>query len=281
MRVTKDEKRLVNILSFVVGGLLFISVLIVGTTYLTSIGVRVDDIPVLAVVAAILPSATVSFLDRRWRTAIDTNIPFLVKEISEGGKSGLTLERSIDVASARRYGPLTRELRTIVAQMSWGISLEKALESFAERVETLLVRRTVNLLIETSRAGGDVQEILESIYEHVNNLAILDKERRSRLRPYVSISYIAFIIFIIVGILLFKTFFMQLNEAWKGLARGFVVKSIDLPAITTVFYHMSMIQAFFGGIVAGKTSEGLVRAGLKHSLILMLLGFLVFHFLVW
>ena len=41
-----------------------------------------------------------------------------------------------------------------------------------------------------------------------------------------------------------------------------------------VFFHMSTIQAFFGGLVAGKMGEGTVGAGLKHSVILMISGYL-------
>jgi flagellar protein FlaJ len=37
---------------------------------------------------------------------------------------------------------------------------------------------------------------------------------------------------------------------------------------------MTLIQAFFGGLVAGKMGEGSIYAGLKHSLIMMILGYL-------
>jgi flagellar protein FlaJ len=41
-----------------------------------------------------------------------------------------------------------------------------------------------------------------------------------------------------------------------------------------MFFHMTSIQAFFGGLIAGKMGEGTVNAGLKHSLIMMLCGFI-------
>jgi len=41
-----------------------------------------------------------------------------------------------------------------------------------------------------------------------------------------------------------------------------------------MFFHMTSIQAFFGGLVAGKMGEGTINAGLKHSLILMLCGYI-------
>jgi hypothetical protein len=41
---------------------------------------------------------------------------------------------------------------------------------------------------------------------------------------------------------------------------------------------MSTIQAFFGGLMAGKMGEGTVFAGLKHSVILLATGYLVLKF---
>jgi len=43
---------------------------------------------------------------------------------------------------------------------------------------------------------------------------------------------------------------------------------------------MSTIQAFFGGLVAGKMGEGTVSAGLKHSVILLTSGYLAFKFIM-
>jgi flagellar protein FlaJ len=48
----------------------------------------------------------------------------------------------------------------------------------------------------------------------------------------------------------------------------------------SIFFHMSSIQAFFGGLVAGKMGEGTVGGGLKHSVILLTCGYLAFKFIV-
>jgi flagellar protein FlaJ len=45
-----------------------------------------------------------------------------------------------------------------------------------------------------------------------------------------------------------------------------------------IFFHLSLIQGFFGGLVAGKMGEGSISAGLKHSLVMMLLGFVALKF---
>jgi flagellar protein FlaJ len=45
-----------------------------------------------------------------------------------------------------------------------------------------------------------------------------------------------------------------------------------------IFLHLALVQGFFGGLVAGKMGEGSISAGLKHSLIMMLLGYVALKF---
>ena len=61
----------------------------------------------------------------------------------------------------------------------------------------------------------------------------------------------------------------------------FLSGGISLENIQTVMFHMSAIQGFIGGLVAGKMGEGTVGAGLKHALIMMGISFLIFFILVW
>ncbi len=48
-----------------------------------------------------------------------------------------------------------------------------------------------------------------------------------------------------------------------------------------IFFHMSLLQAFFGGLVAGKMGEGTIGAGLKHSMVLMASGYFALKFMAW
>src|SRR5208337_1273901 len=40
------------------------------------------------------------------------------------------------------------------------------------------------------------------------------------------------------------------------------------------FFHMIMINSFFGGLIIGKISEGDARYGLKHAVVLMAAGYI-------
>jgi flagellar protein FlaJ len=157
----------------------------------------------------------------------------------------------------------------MTAQISWGMSFDEALLALGNRVNTVLMQRTVPMIFEAGRSGGHVERVFEPMGKFIQTTLLLEKERRTRTRPYISIIYVAFFVFLFTIILLFKSFFATI----EGLPTlGVAVMTPD--EMQRLFFHMTAIQAFFGGLVAGKMGEGTINAGLKHSLIMMLCGYL-------
>lgn len=284
-RITKREKRLVAYVSIALALAIALSASLVTFLLGAQLALPWDTFIVLALMIGLFPPSAVNVIDSSWRVSIDKNIPKFLREVAEAGRSGLTLTRAIEVSAQRKYGPLSSELQRVVAQLSWGVPLEECLRSFAERVDTTLGRRTAQLIIEVSRSGGDVQEVLESINKHVSDLYMLERERRSSIRPYIAIIYVAAVIFLFTDILLIKTFLSEiatLQESQKEVTTGALLTiSLDVPTLTKLLFHTAVIQGFFGGLVAGKMGEGTIGAGLKHCLILIVVSFLAFFLIVW
>jgi flagellar protein FlaJ len=234
-----------------------------------------DEYLLLAVVITVFPPAVLDYADYRWKRSIDKHLPDLFRSIVQAQKSGMTLPQALEEASKRNYGPLTKELKKIVAQMSWGVSFEEALQSFGKRVNTALVGRTVPLILEAQRSGGKVEKVFEPLEKFVQTTLTFDAERKTQTRPYLAIIYVAFFVFLFTIIMLFKSFFVDMSDFF---ATQFTLMSPQ--EARSIFFHMSSIQAFFGGLVAGKMGEGTVGGGLKHSVILLICGYLAFKFIV-
>jgi flagellar protein FlaJ len=227
-----------------------------------------DESVFFAVLVATFPPAIINYVDYRWRKAIDEHLPDLFRSVVQAQETGMTLPQALEEASKRDYGPLTAELKKMTAQISWGMSFEQALLALGRRVNTVLVQRTVPMIIEASRSGGHVEKVFDPMGKFIQTTLLLDKERRTQTRPYTAIIYVAFFVFIFTIILLFKSFFVSL-EGLSTLGSG-VISSSEM---SRLFFHMTAIQAFSSGLVAGKMGENTLSAGLKHSLILMLCGY--------
>jgi len=234
-----------------------------------------DELVVMSVMISVFPPAALDYINYRWKKSIDEHLPELFRTIVQAQQTGMTLPQAIEEASKRDYGSLTKELKKMVAQMSWGMSFEEALQALGRRVDTLLIRRTVPLIIEASLSGGRVERVFEPMGKFVQSTLILEKSRRAKTRPYVAIVYVAYFVFLLTIVLLFKSFFVEIGGV-PVLGSALITPE----AAKRIFFHMSAIQAFFGGLVAGKMGEGTVSAGLKHSLILMLCGYFVFKFML-
>jgi flagellar protein FlaJ len=202
------------------------------------------------------------FSYQRWRRQIDEAIPSMLTDISAQVKTGISLDRALEIASTKDYGPLQIELKKLQTQLALGVPFDVALQNLMRRVKTTMVKRTFGLLMQANRAGGKIEELLD----------IIDKERRSALRPYVVVIYIAFFVFVAVSVLLVDSFFKQVLGSSTGTTVSFGsgngLAGLTLASVKDLFLQMALIEAIFGGFGAGKLGEGSFTAGFKHVLIM-------------
>ena len=289
-KIDPKEKKLVVIVSVALGLIVAVSAVLAAFVFrFSNMALEWDQMIILGMIVAVFPPASVEYLDLRWQRGIDQNIPRLLREIAESGKTGLTLVRAIEVSADRDYGPLTPELKQMVAQISWGTSLDDALKSFAKRARTKLAQRTSDLISEVARSGGDTQEIMEQLNKHIGELQSIDRERYAQMRPYAAVVYIAFGVFLFTDIMLIRSFFQQILELQTAILNtpgGATsifggASSVDIALLKKVLFHAVIVQALVGGLVAGKMSEARLGAGLKHTLILLVIAFVAFFLWVW
>lgn len=225
-------------------------------------------------VVVISPPALYSLWDEGKKNKIDSMLPRLLEDIAEGQESGLTLLKSFELSSQRNYGPLSRELRQMVAQLTWGVEFEDALRLFAERVDTELTTKITILLIEAMKLGGDLKTTFHSTASFVREMTQLRDERESQLKPYMMIIYISVVVFMVIIIILYQSFFLSMAQGGSG--SGFMKLPMSLEGYKVILFDLVVIEAFFGGITAGKLSGGRISSGLKHSVSLILVVMVVF-----
>ena len=169
----------------------------------------------------------------------------------------------------------------MAAQIQWGISFDHALASFAKRVDTPLVQRTVSLVIEASNSGGNVIDVLTAASDDAREIQMIQAERKGGMQIYVMIIYIAFLVFLgVIGILNVK-FMPEVSQA-VAAASGVTVGSItfaafDIQAFRTLFFHAAVIQGLGGGFVAGAMEDGKPVAGLRHGFAMTIIAYVAFR----
>jgi len=199
------------------------------------------------------------------------------RNLVESVKTGTPVSRSIVNVKGKSYGVLGPHVKKLANQISLGIPLREALQIFAKDVNNKVVSRSLTLIGQAEKAGGDIGRILESVTEAVTMSDKLKKERKAAISTLVVQSYIIFFVFILIILVLqFKIIPMISGIADVGVSgmEGTTV-GIDQKRVADSFLYLLLIQGLFSGLVTGKLAEGDVKAGVKHSFVLMLMAFLI------
>jgi flagellar protein FlaJ len=215
---------------------------------------------------------------------IDNRFPDFVRDLAEARRAGMTFTKAIMYSAKGNYGLLTPEIKKISMQISWGSSVDNALNSFAKRVNTKLIRRTISLIIEASRSGGNVADVLDAASKDARELKLIESERRAGMLSYVAIIYVGMFVFLVIIIVLSKSLLpnMLSDEALMagGGAVGLGGGGITTSAVTAVFFTAALVQSFGMGLVTGVFEEGNMTSGVKHIFVMLLICWLVFKIVV-
>ncbi len=212
---------------------------------------------------------------------IERRLPDFLRDVSEAGRFGMTLSDAIVISARGRYGKLTPEIKKMAAQIKWGVPANKALQLFSDRVNTDLVNRVVAIITKANEAGGNVADVLNMVSQDAKEVHSSEDEQKIAMTSYLAVIYIAFAVFIVVIIILNTQFLAQMEQAGAQLEAGDAdmeagmaeIQVEYIPVIRYIFALAVFAHAVGDGIVAGVLQTGKITNGMKHSFILLLIGF--------
>ncbi len=202
------------------------------------------------------------------------------RNLVESVRTGTPISKSIINMKKKPFGVLSKHVEKLANQIALGIPFKNALQIFAKDVDNETVSRTITLIGQAEKAGGNIGEILEAVAKAVSMTDKLKKERKATISTLVVQGYIIFFVFIVIVLVMqFYIIPMIAGIASVGsLGSGEVTTSgsgITADEISKAFLYLLLIQGLFSGLTIGKLSEGDIRAGVKHSFTLVVLSFLI------
>jgi flagellar protein FlaJ len=252
------------------------------------LGLDLTNIGILAFIIAIVPPSFFNLYQTNRIRKIEAEFPALVRDISLSVKSGATLGEAMSIAAGGQYGPLTPAIKLVDNMMSWGISFEDALLGFARKYPTSLIRRTVYTLLEASRIGGEIGNILRGVATDVEQTKALEKRRSAETKPYLMVCYVSYFVFLAVILIMIYVFLPMMQKAADSAAGAslpgglgqFAVSPENLALYNRLFFHALVLQGFFAGLVTGKIGEGKAIAGLRHSVFFIIIAVIAYTLLM-
>lgn len=202
---------------------------------------------------------------------IEERFPDFLRDVTENIKTGMTLTQAVIATKNTYYGALTPYIKKVVTKIDWSIPFDEVLKEFSNH-STPLIKKTVSTITETYSGGGDITQILEATGKTIKEINKIRKERFSSIYNQMITGYTIFFIFIGVLIILQKFLVPSLSvfsspEMSIGNLENMNKTYYD------IFQWLILIEGFFSGLVVGKMAEGSLLAGLKHSFVLISVGY--------
>ncbi|MEE9406273.1 MAG: type II secretion system F family protein [Candidatus Aenigmarchaeota archaeon] len=263
-------------LSIMVG----IMILLLGQVYVISmLPLLVPIINVIGGLIAVLPPSLIFYSKYRAKRDMESQFLVFIRELTDSINTGMTLPVALEYCAKRKYLSLSKYVNDMASQVNWGIPFETALKTFAKRVDIPTVSRAVTTIIETYKVGGKISDTLNAVGQSLVAIDKIKQERTASVHAQIVTSYLIFFVFIFILIVL-QTFLIpalvQPSQTGADTFPGGTPMATE--SYTASFINFIIIQGFFAGLVTGKMAEGSVVAGIKHSILLIAVGYTIFSF---
>ena len=226
--------------------------------------------------------AVVEFNNYSWKKQVERNVPRLLRDVTESVRSGMTLPRALEEASQRDYGPISKELERSVSMFIMGAKFEDSLMFLAKRLRRPVALRMCTVLIEAQQTGGKLLEVLSTSVDLFSSLDAYKEEQYTNMKPYMMTIYMATLTFLIIAFIMLHQFLAPLAATKDSAAvanSGLLAGVYDINYYASLLFWASLLESIFGGLVVGRIVDRDLAAGLRHSLILMVITLVFFNIL--
>lgn len=213
--------------------------------------------------------------------SIEENLPDAFKQIGDTLRAGGTFEYALREAAESEYGALTEEIKDMMRKINEGDNLENALNNFAKGIDSLLVKRSINIMINAVQSGAGLADVLDKIADDMRELYRIGQERKATTLMQV-------LFMVAAGAVVAPLVFGMVSSIIGFLIKAIVV-GVKLSAAKTAETMatreliMLLIQAYIGiEAIACSAMMALMREGkigktLLYAPILLLIAYIVYY----
>lgn len=220
------------------------------------------------------------------RVGLEEVLPDFLLLASANIRAGMPVDRALWYAVRPRFGVLAKEMEMVAKETMSGQDFESALNEFAARYDSPILKNTVNLLTESVNAGGEIGNLLSKISSNIQNNQLMKKEMAAGISAYS--------IFITVAAIVVAPILFALSSQLLAVI-GTISKGITLPAVSLPIFSVGLINvgvsqrdfmifaminlfltALFSALIVTIIKKGEVRAGAKTIPIFIATSIIIF-----
>jgi pilus assembly protein TadC len=207
------------------------------------------------------------------KIGIEDVLPDYLQLTASNIKAGMTIDRALWYAVRPRFGVLAKEIEIVAKETMGGEDLKAALQKFADKYGSVLLKRSISLLIEGIEAGGEIGDLLNKIALNIQETKIMKREMAANVTTYVIfITFAAIaaapVLFALSGTLIqvIGSFGSVLGDGASGAGFGLSFSGSGIEySDFKIFAMVSLIvTSFFSAVIIATIKKGNAKSGLKY-----------------
>lgn len=245
-----------------------------------------DDLMVFFILIVLVPLTYFYEVKNMRERKIASEMPDFLKKLASTNETGMTLTQSINLISNSNFGTMSSEVRKVHQDLEWGTDVNTALKRMANALHTPTSTRMIMLITKASETSGDIKDVLNIAANDARLTEQMRRDRSDSMLIYVVIIFISFCVFLYCVYTLTSSFIPVMASAGassassSGTASKFgasaFITSFNPEDYYRLFFHAGVIQGLFSGLLAGQMGEGNWMSGLKYSLVMMVIAYVIF-----
>lgn len=198
---------------------------------------------------------------------MEMELPRMLSDLEGLIESGLSPLMALRQMSQKEYGALTRIMRRVVSLASWGYTYDRIKGVLEREIPHPAALMVFKLLLDAEEGGGDVASAIGRLRDYLRDADALRGELQSTLRTQVFVVYLALAIFLYISQTALSSLMAPMSSSI-----GIGISSGSLSYVRSIMLGMYLVEALLGGLALGKMTAGSAGAGVKHSMLLVLMG---------
>ena len=271
---------IISISLFVISALLFMD----NFPYLSLSKDNAVDFLVFGILSFMGPVGFYNAHQAKKKKQIEDKLPDFLREIGSSTASGTTVFDAIRMAAEGDYGLLTREIKIMASQLSWGISIKEVLQNFSKRLKSKPVERAVLTINQSLDMGGNTSDTFYAAAKEIEQIKMVERQRKTEMSMYSMVILISFFVFLavilVINTTIFSAFFDLESKVGSANIGGMSIAHIDKDMLKYAFYSFVFVQSIGAGLLGGFMIDGKVSSGVRYSFALILIAFVVLRFLM-
>ena len=207
---------------------------------------------------------------------VEEVLPDFLQLTASNINAGMTIDKALWYAVRPRFGVLAKEIENVAKETMAGVDLKIAMEKFAARYDSNILKRSISMLNEGIEAGGKIGDLLNRIAINIQEQKSLLKEMSANVTTYVIFITFASIVagpllFALSGVLI--SVVQNLGSALGGTANVASSLGISLSFSGTgisqsdfkIFATVSLIiTSLFSAMMVSTIRKGNTKSGVKY-----------------